>query len=97
MLFYKGKLYVAGYFSSIGGIKANNIACWDGKSWYALGEGFSSNKKNYPAKVTALCIYKGELYAAGYFNSSGGKPVMNIARLKLDNKEKAEKAIRHAR
>ena len=83
MVFYKNKLYVAGVFTKIGGKIMNNIARWDGKSWQPLGAGFSSNKKNYPAKVMALCIYKGDLYAAGRFDHSGNKPVENIARLKL--------------
>lgn len=34
-----GKLYVAGTFSTIGGVAANNIAYWDGYTWYPLGAG----------------------------------------------------------
>ena len=85
MVWYKGKLYVAGDFSSIGEIKANNIACWDGENWSALGEGFSSNKMNYPAKVRALCIYKGDLYAAGRFDHSGDTKIINIAKYSLSS------------
>jgi len=32
-------VYVAGYFSQVGGIRANNIARWDGKQWLSLGVG----------------------------------------------------------
>ena len=33
------ELYVGGKFTEIGGIRANNIARWDGFSWYAVGQG----------------------------------------------------------
>jgi hypothetical protein len=32
---YNGELYVGGYFTTAGGIPANNIAKWNGNSWSA--------------------------------------------------------------
>jgi hypothetical protein len=81
MLVYEGKLYVGGAFDSAGGNPAHAIAVWDGHTWSAVGDGFTN--EGHVARVRALAIYNGELYAGGYFTSSGDKPVMNIARLKL--------------
>jgi len=80
---YKGKLYAGGTIDSVNGKPANGIACWDGKIWNPVGSGFLSSK-NVNACVYSLCVYNGELYAAGDFNSSGGKPMMNIAKLNLN-------------
>ncbi len=35
-------VYVGGFFTSMGGVAANNIAKWDGSVWSALGTGTSS-------------------------------------------------------
>ena len=37
-----GNVYVGGYFTTIGGVSAINIARWDGTNWYPLGVGGSS-------------------------------------------------------
>jgi hypothetical protein len=82
---YQGRLYIGGRFDSIAGKRANNIAVWDGKTLEPVGAGFSG-KGRRAGVVRTLCVYKGELYAGGEFYSSGNKPVMNIARLKLPGK-----------
>jgi len=81
-------LYVGGTFSKIGGIEANNIAMWNGTSWQILGEGLDIGnlhpKLHMTLAVSSLAIYKGYLYAGGYFNDTRGKPLYHIARWKLD-------------
>jgi len=70
-------LYAAGFFSSAGGVAANNIARWNGTSWSALGSGTDE-------EVVALAVYDDgggpELYAGGYFSSAGGGPQATIAK-----------------
>ncbi|HWP81688.1 MAG TPA: T9SS type A sorting domain-containing protein [Bacteroidota bacterium] len=68
-----GKLYVAGEFSSIGGISANNIAVWNGSSWSALGSGLNS-------AVRAIAVKNDTVYAGGYFTEAGGNSTNFIAR-----------------
>jgi trimeric autotransporter adhesin len=78
MCVYNGELYIGGAFDSIGGIAANNIAKWNGTTFSALGFGIS--KPPLYGGVSSLCIYKGELYAGGAFDSAGGIPANNIAK-----------------
>jgi len=72
MAVYNGKLYVAGAFCHAGGIKAFNIACWDGTKWDSVAAGINDS-------VYALAVYNGKLYAAGQFTWAGGQSVNNIA------------------
>lgn len=72
-------LYVAGSFSTAGGLPARNIARWDGSQWSPLGEGLGS-----AGQVLALAVYDDgrgpALYATGTFNTGSGAPGNNIAR-----------------
>lgn len=77
MCVYNGALYIGGAFDSIGGIAANNIAKWNGTTFSAVGLGLS--KPPLYGGVGSLCVYKGELYAGGVFDSAGGLPAENIA------------------
>ncbi|MGA1400914.1 MAG: hypothetical protein ACO38P_11080, partial [Phycisphaerales bacterium] len=61
-------LYAGGSYTSIGGIDANRIAKFDGKTLSPLGTGLSN------AECYALGSYDGGLYAAGYFDLAGGVP-----------------------
>lgn len=72
MAVYNGKLYVAGAFCYAGGIKANNIACWDGTQWDSVSSGINDS-------VYALAVYNGNLYAGGQFTRAGSQAVSNIA------------------
>lgn len=72
MAVYNGKLYVGGAFCHAGGIKANNIACWDGSKWDSLSSGINDS-------VYALAVYNGNLYAGGQFTRAGSQTVSNIA------------------
>ena len=63
-----GTLYAGGIFTSIGGVKANSIAKWNGKAWSALGTGIGGGK----GMVHALAIAPdGTLYAGGAFDAKG--------------------------
>lgn len=77
---YHDTLIVGGQFDSAGGIKCNNIAEWDGTSWHAMGRGITSAPKGAESYVGALCVYNGELYVGGQFDSAGGMYALNIAR-----------------
>lgn len=71
---YNGELYVGGYlFTDAGTTIVNNIAKWNGSSWSSVGSGINSG-------VQALCVYNGELFAAGEITQAGGINVNNIAR-----------------
>src|ERR1043165_4486067 len=64
LLEFRGELIVAGVFSTIGGVAANNIARWDGHVWRPLGEGLDRG-------VFALAEFTGDLVAGGEFNRAG--------------------------
>jgi hypothetical protein len=69
-----GHLCIGGEFTSVSNIPAQQIACWDGKSWYPLGVGVNE-------RVFALAFDpSGELYAVGYFTEAGGLPAYRAAR-----------------
>ena len=68
-----GNIFVGGDFDTAGGLPANNIAQWDGKTWSALGSGINGT-------VQALAVDNaGNLYAGGIFTKAGNKTVTNIA------------------
>lgn len=69
---YKGKIYVAGHFTEAGGQGANNIACWDGNSWKAVGCTYGT--------VYDLIVYKDDLYASGSFDVCASMSDVNVAR-----------------
>lgn len=65
------RLYAAGAFTSAGGNAVERIARWDGTTWSALpGGGLNS-------QVNTLCVYKGQLFAGGFFTQANpsGTPV----------------------
>ncbi|MEE9295684.1 MAG: IPTL-CTERM sorting domain-containing protein [Phycisphaerae bacterium] len=70
-------LYVAGEFTKAGGIRANNIARWNGAEWSPLGAGTNNS-------VHALAVYDDgsgpALYAGGWFTHAGGTLVNYIAK-----------------
>lgn len=70
------KVCVAGSFTSFGGVPANNIACWNGFAWTALGAGTNNT-------IYALLAHDHgngpRLYAAGSFSQAGGAPANRIA------------------
>jgi hypothetical protein len=70
---YNAELYAGGYFTSAGGMPANNIAKWNGTNWLPVGTGTSST-------VRSLAVYNGELYAGGDFSWAGNVGVNHIAK-----------------
>lgn len=69
-------LYVGGGFTHAGGVRAANIAAWNGQRWFPLGEGVKGT-------VHALAIHGEHLYVGGEFEMAGGKPAINFARWRL--------------
>ncbi len=81
MATFNGNLIIGGYFDTVGGIPANDIAAWNGSSWTALGPGI--NKKIYGGfynGINAMAVFNNELYVGGSFDTAGGMPVNGIAK-----------------
>jgi len=53
-------LYVGGYFTNASGTPCKNVAAWDGEQWNAVGDNLVGN-------VISLAMYRGQLYAGGYW------------------------------
>ncbi len=70
---YQGSLVIAGGFTRIGDVRANNIARWDGVAWLPLGSGIEWGY------VSSLAIHQGDLIAAGDFWFAGGVLARSIA------------------
>ncbi|MBY0111272.1 MAG: hypothetical protein K2Y21_00515 [Phycisphaerales bacterium] len=70
---FRDELIVAGFFTSIGGVSALNIARWDGAAWSALGDGLTAQN------VWDVIEYDGRLVAVGQITASGAKPLANTA------------------
>ena len=70
-------LYAGGYFTTAGGVPANNIAKWDGSAWSALGSGMGGIRVY---AVYALAVSGTNLYAGGNFTTAGGVPANYIAK-----------------
>jgi gliding motility-associated-like protein len=74
---YNGGVYVAGKFTTVGGVSANRVANLNGSTFSSLGNGVGNTAKNV---VRSMAVYNGELYVAGYFSVADGIPVNNIAK-----------------
>ena len=73
-----GRLLVGGSFGSAGGVPAGGAAVWDGARWTSLGEGLAG-QFGAPS-VEAFAVIGGDVYAAGNFVGSDGRPMENVAR-----------------
>jgi len=76
-------VYVGGYFTGVGRIRANRIARFDGTNWHALGGGIrgtNNSSGNNDTTVNAIAISGNNLYAGGIFTNAGGVAANNIAR-----------------
>ncbi|HUI28820.1 MAG TPA: hypothetical protein VLX91_01295, partial [Candidatus Acidoferrales bacterium] len=70
-----GKLYIAGQFSTAGGISAKGIASWNGTNWSSLG-----GSPNSPGgSVYALALSGSNIYVGGSFPTAGSIQTNNIA------------------
>jgi hypothetical protein len=71
-------LYVAGSFTSVGGVSANNIARWNGQAWSPLAAGVDGY---YVAALAPFDDGNGEaLYVGGRFTHAGTERANFIAR-----------------
>ncbi|MBI5442502.1 MAG: hypothetical protein HY900_14965 [Deltaproteobacteria bacterium] len=60
-----GNLYAGGFFNRAGGVLANCIARWDGRSWSPMSTGLN-------ARVRSLTVdAQGRVYAGGEFTTTG--------------------------
>ena len=66
-------LYAGGWFTTVGGTAATNVAKWNGTSWSSLGSGMND-------EVRALAVSGTDLYAGGNFTRSGGIAATNVAK-----------------
>lgn len=73
MIYFGGNLYVAGHFTSAGGVTVGYIAKWSGTAWSALGTGLSDES-------AALAVIGTDLYVAGGFLTAGGVTCKGIAK-----------------
>jgi hypothetical protein len=67
-------LYAAGSFTSIGQLKSEGLARWDGAQWSALGGGL------HGGRVSSLAFVGDEIYAGGSFTNAGGLNVSGLAK-----------------
>lgn len=72
------KLYVAGRFSSAGGVPANSFARWDGRRWEAVGSGMALG---FGDTMAIFDDGRGPaLYVGGNFRSMDGIEANSVAR-----------------
>lgn len=77
-------IYVGGRFDYAGGVRANNIAKWNGVQWTGLGSGIGPNLQGGPydstSTIFALAAKNGIVYAGGEFILAGGERANRIAK-----------------
>jgi hypothetical protein len=74
---YQGKLLVSGRFQSIGGVKTNALALWDGSRWDTLPkQAFPSNSNH---TISGLFKYNSLIYLHGIFDTISGQKCSGIA------------------
>lgn len=68
-----GDIVAGGYFASVGGVPANNLARWNGTTWAPLGPGING--------IVSVIreLPNGDLVAGGLFTAAGGVPANNVA------------------
>jgi hypothetical protein len=75
-------VYIAGFFSQIGGQPRNSIAALDATSGLLTNWNPNANDgRGYPNEVYALAVSGTTIYAGGDFRAIGGQPRNNIAAL----------------
>ncbi|MFT7534097.1 MAG: hypothetical protein ACI85K_000042 [Hyphomicrobiaceae bacterium] len=68
-----GDLIVGGFFTTAGGVAANNIARWNGSNWSALDTGLDGTVR------AVLVRSNGQIVAGGGFATAGGVVVNHLA------------------
>jgi hypothetical protein len=69
-----GDLVAGGWFSTAGGVAANNIARWNGTAWSAVGTGLNSSA------LSMVTLPNGDLVVGGLFTAAGCIAANRIAR-----------------
>ncbi|MBM4117340.1 hypothetical protein FJ251_06280 [bacterium] len=75
---YRGELYVAGSFTSIGGRPIRKLARWDGASWQPFGEEILAAMV-YP-NLIELEVYQDALFVGGYLQVGAPWNTENLMR-----------------
>jgi hypothetical protein len=73
MKVYNNELYVAGVFSTAGGVPAQYIAKWDGTNWCSFGSTFDNT-------LMAIEFKSGDMYVAGAFYNVDGDSITGVAK-----------------
>lgn len=66
-------MYVGGAFTQAGANSINNIARWNGSSWFPLNSGTNG-------EVYALAVFQNFLYVGGQFTTAGALSTTNLAK-----------------
>lgn len=80
LLQFGNDLVVTGTFTHAGDTPANGAALYRDGSWQAMGAGLDAPYQLGPTGASALVVFRGDLYAAGGFERSGGTPLHYVAR-----------------
>lgn len=78
LIAFNGLLVAGGSFDTLGHSPQNSIAAWNGTKWSSLDRGIRGGGPNFYG-VQALCVYNGNLYVGGGFDSAGAIKANNIA------------------
>ena len=79
-------IYIAGQFTTAGGVTVNRIARWDGVAWHGVGGGMAGDGLGYYTGTIdeLIAVPDGSggthLYAGGFFTTAGGQPIVGLAR-----------------
>lgn len=89
MVEFEGELYVGGEMSDAGGLPGTiGIARWNGTRWASVGGGAAGAAVPSNAfggdRVYALTIYRGRLYAGGWFAPFGTNARISVASYKAN-------------
>ena len=71
-------VYVGGRFSTAGSIDAENVARWDGSTWYVL-KNSTETLNGVNSNIYALAADSNAIYMGGYFTSAGENTANHIA------------------
>jgi hypothetical protein len=74
----KPMLFLAGDFSDVDGVPAEDLAMWDGTSWSPVGPG--SGAPLVSGSIQALQVTRGHLLVGVQYGSVGGVPCNGVAR-----------------
>jgi hypothetical protein len=78
MKVFNNELYASGSFISSSLSDIRYIKKFNGFTWTQIGNAFKTNS-TYPAMISDMEMYNGNLYAGGGFDSVGTTPIRNLA------------------